>query len=162
MSAHEAIDKVNKVGSGDLEDSSLDKMSTERMAPDKAQFDSAMASATNNTGMVNAEIDPTAKVSKASLMDEIRDLNRRVDFASRATPEKLQAQVQTVIAQIEDIKGKLKTPQLELKSSVRDVLSNKLTSIDDKLKIAPAARKAPSKLVRHMSRNVFSGSSAVK
>jgi len=73
---------------------------------------------------------------RGSLMDEVRNLNYKVDHVSRASPTELAANAEKLIAQIEEAKSKLKTPNLELQDSVQNVLRSKLSHIDDHLKIA--------------------------
>lgn len=73
---------------------------------------------------------------RPSPMDEIRELNQKTTALARATPRELSRQADDVIAQIETLKTKLSTPDLELKSSMQTVLKNKLSHIDENLKAA--------------------------
>ena len=70
-----------------------------------------------------------------SLVDEVRNLNQKAN-AVHGTPHDLITQSHDVIAQIDTLKSKLETPNLELKGSVRNILRNKLEHIDESLKIA--------------------------
>lgn len=108
----------------------MDKMLQETVAPDKVKFDSAM-DVENVSSKINTE-----EQLKTSLMDEIRNLHRQVDVTTRASPEQLGTQVDTVIAKIDDLKAKLNTPNLEIKHSVQNILQNKLDHIDGNLKVA--------------------------
>jgi hypothetical protein len=99
----------------------------ERIAPDKAQFDNLMQQDI-------AQMPQQA--GKNSLMDEVRDLHRKVQDFSKASPDTIFKQTNDVIAQIEDVKTKLATPNLEFKGSVSTLLQNKLSHIDESLKVA--------------------------
>jgi hypothetical protein len=83
-----------------------------------------------------ATVQQTQEVTKKlSPIDELRSLTQQVNQISKANPHDLAAKAHEVIAQIEDIKTKLATPNLELKSSVQHELKNKLTHIDESLRI---------------------------
>ena len=77
----------------------------------------------------------TEKVEN-TLFDEVRNLNKKVNYATRSSPEELAFQAEDVIAQIDTLKTKLETPDLQIKDSVQTVLRKKLNHIDDSLKIA--------------------------
>jgi hypothetical protein len=62
-------------------------------------------------------------------------LDKQVANAGKVSPEHLVAQTQEVIAKIEEIKEKLNSPNLELKGSVQNLLKNKLSHIDENLRI---------------------------
>lgn len=108
----------------------IEQMVQETVTPDKAKFDAALGNDTQVNKVASEE------QLKTSLMDEIRNLHRQVDTATRATPEQLGKQVDTVIAKIDDLKTKLNTPNLEIKQSVHNILQNKLDHIDENLKVA--------------------------
>ncbi|MGK5594191.1 MAG: hypothetical protein ACSNEK_02405 [Parachlamydiaceae bacterium] len=102
-----------------------------RAPPDKDQFD-ALMQAQNQMA-----VDNEAPVSdKTSLMDEVRTVNQKVSSMGKATSTELVEQAHGVISQIEEVKSKLATPNLEIKGSVQTLLRNKLSHIDDNLKIA--------------------------
>ena len=104
----------------------------ERMPPNKERFDALM----NLDQQRTPTVVKTDGVDKSSLMDQIRDINTKVDAVSRASPTELVAQAQTVIKQIEGVKTQLSTPNLEIKGSVQSLLKNKLSHIDESLKVA--------------------------
>ena len=114
----EKISEMSQSGAG--KSAQMNGDAQETVAPDKVKFDAAM------------ESDPISQAKnteeslKTSLMEEIRNLHRQVDATSRSSPEQLGKQVDTVIAQIDDLKTKLSTPNLELKHSVQNILQNKL------------------------------------
>ncbi len=70
-----------------------------------------------------------------SLVDEVRNTNNKSNPISGSTND-LVVQSQQVISQIDELKTKLQTPNLELKAPVRNILRNKLEHIDESLKIA--------------------------
>lgn len=105
---------------------------TKRVSPDKEHFDALMNLDKQRTQTV-VRTEPT---DKTSLMDQIRDINHKVDTVSRASPQQIVAQSQEVIQKIEEVKTKLATPNLELKGSVQTLLKNKLAHIDESLKVA--------------------------
>jgi molecular chaperone GrpE (heat shock protein) len=77
------------------------------------------------------------KTTPSSLMDEVQKLNTKVSKMSHISPEDLKNQAESIIAQIDHVKTQLaQQPQTEIKSSYQTVLRNRLTHIDDNLKIA--------------------------
>lgn len=72
----------------------------------------------------------------ASLMDEVSKLNKNVSSISNLSPENIKSQAKNVIAQIENVKTQLSQAQTEIKPSYQTLLRNRLTHIDDNLKIA--------------------------
>lgn len=71
-----------------------------------------------------------------SLMDEVTKLNTQVSKVSRMSPEQLKAQANDVIAQIDQVKTQLAQTQGEIKPAYQTLLRNRLSHIDDNLKIA--------------------------
>ena len=110
-----------------------------RVAPNKDHFEALMnqqkpvqveaVGAATNTHAVSP-------VQKPSLFDEVKNLNHQVDQVARLSPKDMAMQSEKLIAQIEQVKDQLKTPNLEIKGSVQNLLRNKLTHIDDNLKVA--------------------------
>jgi len=72
----------------------------------------------------------------ASLMDEVSKLNKNVSNISSLSPENIKSQAKDVIAQIENVKTQLSQVQTDIKPSYQTLLRNRLTHIDDNLKIA--------------------------
>lgn len=102
--------------------------------PNKDYFEALMQQGREKNVAEIQAVDPAAR--KPSLMDEVSNLSNRADHIHRGNTKDLVAQAQDVIAQIDTIKDKLNTPNLELKSSVQTLLRNKLTHIDENIKIA--------------------------
>jgi hypothetical protein len=133
----EKIEKISKVkntakaaaapGIDDVED-------LKRLAPNKDHFDNLMTTQkAEKTATIAEKVEP---ISKPTLMDEVRNLNQRVDRFSKVTPKELVAQADEVINQLDTIKQKLKTPSLDLKPATQSVLQNKLAHIDENLRVA--------------------------
>ncbi|KIC71099.1 hypothetical protein [Candidatus Protochlamydia amoebophila] len=76
------------------------------------------------------------KTTPSSLIEEVGKLNTKVAKISTLTPEELRNQAQSVIAQIDQVKTQLSQTQAEIKPSYQNLLRNRLTHIDDNLKIA--------------------------
>ncbi|MCB1113060.1 MAG: hypothetical protein H7A37_01750 [Chlamydiales bacterium] len=125
----EAVEKIAKVSKDLKKVEKVEEQMHQRIEPNKERFDHALR--TDKPELAEQKQQPT----KASLMDEIRDLNKKVDSVAKANPEELKIKVDDLIAKMEEAKNKLKTPGLELKSSVRQVLSNKLSHMDESLRI---------------------------
>lgn len=71
-----------------------------------------------------------------SLMDEVSKLNKNVSSISNLSPENIKTQANNVIAQLENVKTQLSQAQTEIKPSYQTLLRNRLSHIDDNLKIA--------------------------
>lgn len=103
----------------------------ERQAPNRERFDELIG-----TGQERRSIEiRSSEGEKGSLMDQVRELNSKVESVSKASPDVLVAQTQDVIKKIEDVKTQLASPDLQLKDSVQNLLKNKLSHIDDSLKV---------------------------
>lgn len=74
---------------------------------------------------------------KTSLFDEVKNLHTQVGSIAKLGPEDLRSQSKSLIAQIDTVKTKLSESQhTDIKSSYQTLLRNRLTHIDDNLKIA--------------------------
>lgn len=84
-----------------------------------------------------AAANPKQSKSKAtSLMDEVSQLHKNISNISNSNPETIKGQAKDAIAQIEGIKTQLSQAKSEIKPSYQTLLRNRLTHIDDNLKIA--------------------------
>lgn len=130
----EEVKKVAKKAKAAEIPHDLNEAAMERMPPNKDKFDTLVTKVekTEPAVLENRRVD----TQKTSLMDEVRSLDRKVNNVHNITPDKLVAQAQDVVAKIDEIKGKLSSPDLELKGSVQNLLRNKLSHIDENLKIA--------------------------
>jgi len=130
-------DKVEKIAKVDRKAKPVDidiaPDPDKRVAPNKDHFDALLV---QNEQLDTRNPNRIVDTKKTSLMDEVSKLERRVDQAPRSTPQQLVAQAQEVVQKIQEIKDKLNTPNLEIKTSVQNLLRNKLSHIDENLKIA--------------------------
>ncbi len=132
MATEEKIEKIEKVSKNSevSEDALVEDI--ERKAPNQERFEELMGA-----GSQQRSIDIHSPAGeKSSLMDQIRDINSKVDGVTKASPDQLVAQTRDVIKQIEDVKTQLASPDLQLKDSVQNLLKNKLSHIDESLKVA--------------------------
>jgi len=73
----------------------------------------------------------------SSLMEEVKKLNVRVSQASHLNPGDLKNHARDLIAQIENVKTQLTSANAaDIRPSYHNLLKNRLTHIDDSLKIA--------------------------
>lgn len=129
MSEKEQIEKIAKVARGKGVDpaAQIDQVMG-RELPDKEKFDSALKADTSLQAKQTGQ--------EPNLMDEIRSLGRKVDNANKADPQALANQSKDVIAQLEEIKTRLSSPDTEIKGDYQRILRNKLEHINDNLKLA--------------------------
>lgn len=125
------IEKIEKVSSGEAKQGIAEEP-VERVAPNKEHFDSLLQQKDSAT-LVPA---PEAAANKLTLMDTVRDLNYSGAKKGPVTHDSLIVQTKDTIAQIEEVKGLLSSSDIHLKSSVQQLLHNKLTHIDDNLRVA--------------------------
>jgi hypothetical protein len=71
-----------------------------------------------------------------SLMDEVGNLHTNVSNMSQLSPEAIKTQAKQVISQLDQVKSQLSQAKTEIKPSYQTLLRNRLTHIDDNLKIA--------------------------
>lgn len=123
------VEKVEKVGS-ETEAKEVEKLPSERTQPNKERFDSAMTEQ-----KTPAELAPK-QTTQTSLMDTVRDLNYSDAKRGQATYASLVSQTQEALTQMEQVKKILQSPDVKVKQSMQQLLNNKLSHIDDNLKIA--------------------------
>ncbi len=76
------------------------------------------------------------RMNSSSLMDEVKRLNTQASTIGHLSPEDLKVQTSKTIAQIDQVKAQLSQVQGNLKPSYQTLLRNRLTHIDDNVKIA--------------------------
>jgi len=132
------VERIEKLASKDKvsQPIKVDLELESRVAPNKDQFDIMMGHGQPKSPEVEVEASRRIESSKVSLADEIAKLSRRTDQIGRTPPDMLVAQAQEVMTKIDELKGKLNTPNLEIKGSFQNLLSNKLSHIDESLKVA--------------------------
>lgn len=132
----EEIKRVGKALQSSASDDVADVQQLERLPPNKEHFDNLMDKPVDSGTSKTAGAESIEPVSKSSLMDEVRNLNQRVDRFSSVNSKDLVAQASEVINHIGSIKQKLATPNLEIKPGTQTLLQNKLLHIDDNLRVA--------------------------
>lgn len=78
----------------------------------------------------------TSTSGSSSLMDEVSKLNSKGGSFSSGTAEGIKVQAKDAISHIESVKTQLSQVQTEIKPSYQTLLRNRLSHIDDNLKIA--------------------------
>jgi len=163
MALEDKVEKISKI------DKSLKSLSTDvpdtqeqvRVAPNKERFDNLMGNEAEAAAKTESATERVGPVTQSSLMDEVRNLNQKVDRFSKVHPTQLVAQANEVVHHIEEIKQKLATPNLEIKPGTQTLLQNKLLHIDENLRVAlskagveytPPAAHTENKLVNPMER----------
>ncbi len=129
---YEKISKVEEITSKTEKAEKVDIL--DRTSVQEGKFDEFLHKQ-DQSKLVSLPIDTQAK-TRQSLMDEVRDLHTKVEQAGKASAESLAGHARDLIAQIEEVKGKLATSNVEIKGSVQTLLKNKLSHIDENLKIA--------------------------
>lgn len=132
----EAISKLSKAAKTATTEGIEEVQEIARQAPNKEHFDALMQTEqlkSQKAPTTTSAIEPAAKTS---LMDEVRNLNHKVDTLGKVNPKDLVAQADKVVHQIEEIKKKLATQNLDLKPATQTVLQNKLSHIDENLRVA--------------------------
>lgn len=124
--AIDKIDRIKKVSG---------KIQPQALEPNKDYFEALMRQKEVKTEPAITEASELPKKIR-SLFDEAREISQKPEYASRSKPIELVAQTEDIVAQIDVLKTKLETPDLEIKNSVQTILRNKLTHIDDSLKVA--------------------------
>lgn len=77
-----------------------------------------------------------SSTQSASLLDQVSKLNKNLTQISSASPESLKTQAKEMVSQIEQVKTQLANNTGEIKPSYQTLLKNRITHIDDSLKIA--------------------------
>lgn len=85
------------------------------------------------------QVEPSTNSKKPTLMDQVADLNRKTENVKKVQPTDIVAQAEEVTTRMSEIKDQLALPDQSLKPAYRNVLQNKLTHINENLKIALSA-----------------------
>jgi hypothetical protein len=129
-------DKVEKVRKVTSKDTKLKLAAQEeelkRVAPNKERFDNLLQAPKTEKVVTEQRLESSRKTS---LMDESRELNTKYS-KPKVTPSELIAQTEQTVKQIDVIKEQLQNPDLQLKSSVNGVLRNKLSHVDENIRMA--------------------------
>ncbi len=136
MATIEKIDKIKKVkGATKAVKPIAVEEELQRVGPNKDKFDKLMVGKTDQT----QKIQPDLKLDssrKKSPIEEMRDISSASSKPTRVTPPELIAQTQEAINKMEEIKGTLQTPDVQVKESLTPLLDNKLTHINENINAA--------------------------
>lgn len=124
----EKIEKIEKISRGADSTEAVDVQ--ESSTSNKEQFDALMQQELKTADK------PAQQSSGVSLMETVRNSHQTDPRVGQATYENLVLQTKEALVKIEAIKKTLETPDISIKASVRNLLQNKLSHIDDGLKIA--------------------------
>jgi len=127
--------KIERVASLDEKEAQVDKLETkvtERTQPVEGKFESMMD---KKLPEQDAAL-KTAASDKPNVEDIAREQSPVQNQNQAVTNQDLVAQTSEASQRIEQIKAELETPDLDIKKPVRRLMRNKLTHIDDDLRIA--------------------------
>jgi len=117
----------------------VDKVSGEhfqKIAPNREYFDRLMAQKVEKHERMDQM--RVEEASKPTPMEEAQRAQLRIDRAQGTNARELVSQADAAIERMDSVKRKLSTPNIDMKSSVKNVLRNKLAHIDENLKVAMA------------------------
>jgi regulator of replication initiation timing len=130
----EAVKKIDKVLKNDPSGQEI-----ERIPPNKEHFDTLM-STEQRQGTVQppkvTEIAAVEKTHSSSIFDQVKNLDKKVNTISQLSPEDLRNQVRDMIAQMETVKSDLGATKGNIGASYQHLMHNRLTHIDDNIKVA--------------------------
>lgn len=132
------IEKIEKIKSAlKTADGGVDEVQNiDRLPPNKDHFDALVNNSQEQKPARSSLPEKIEPVTKSSLIDEVRNLNVKVDRFSKVNPKNLVAQADEVVKQIDTIKTKLASSELQLKPATQTLLQNKLSHIDENLRVA--------------------------
>ena len=135
--ALEKIEAIKKIGKSKLD--AIDKV---QGPANRDHFESLMLQQQQQKQASTAQkVEPitNSNSKKPSLMDQVADLNRKVDQVKKVQPTDIVAQAQDVMSRMSEIKEQLALPDQSIKPAYRNLLKNKLTHINENLRIALSA-----------------------
>ena len=139
MAIEEKIEAIKKV-SGSKADENLNVVEKVQGVANKDYFEALMLQQQQKKQTTTTqEIEPATTSKKPSLMDQVADLNRKVENVKRVQPTDIVAQAQDVISRMDAIKEQLALPDQSIRPAYQNLLKNKLTHINENLRIALSA-----------------------
>lgn len=131
------IDEIKKIGS-----SKLNANAEAEGLVDKDHFESLMLQQEQQQKQ-QKEVMTVEKIesthTKPTLMEQVAELNKKVDQVKKVQPVDIVAQAQDVMSRMSQIQDQLALPGQAIKPAYRNLLKNKLTHINDNLRIALSA-----------------------
>jgi len=133
--ATEKIEAIKKIGK-----SKVDLADKVKGVANRDHFEALMLQQQQQKQATTAQqIEPASNSKKPSLMDQVADLNRKVEQVKKVQPADIVAQAQDVMNRMSEIKSQLALPDQSVKPAYRNILQNKLTHINENLRIALSA-----------------------
>ncbi len=132
----DANDKIEKITSLDSKESGVDKLGKEvqKTQPVEGKFEAIMDKKVPEQEVAKTVI---PEANKPSVEDVAKDAQGKPIDPGK-TADELAKQTKEASQRIDAIKSELETPELTIKKPVNKLMSNKLTHIDDSLRIALA------------------------
>ncbi len=127
VEAVSGAEKKNAINAQDLQPETVEQ-------PNREKFDSLMTEQTHQVQPI--EPNKNEQITRTSLMDEVHQLNSKVDGLKGASPDDFLSKAKEVSGQMEDLKSKLSSISNLPEGSTHDVLKNKLSHIDESLKVS--------------------------
>lgn len=128
----EAIKKISK--------SKLNEVEKVQGAGNRDHFEALMMQKRQEKqATTTQQTEPISNGKKPTLMDQVADLNRKVEQVKKVQPADIVAQAQDVMSRMSQIKEQLALPDQTIKPAYRNLLKSKLTHINENLQIALSA-----------------------
>jgi len=132
----EAVKKIDKA----LKNKSVEpEPEIERVPPNKEKFDALMSTEQNRDTIQAQKTSESLAVEKTSpapsILDQVRNINKKINNISQLSPEDLRNQVRDVISRLDTVKGELAGAE-GIKPSYQKLMHNRLTHIDDNIRVA--------------------------
>lgn len=128
----EQIEKITEVGKS----MPADVAETKRIVPvNQDYFEALMQQGVKpEKAPANSQL-AIEEIKKPSLMDEVRNANSKVEPVTKLTPGELIAQSEEAFDRIGKVKEIMAAPDIKIKGSYQGLLKNKLSHIDENLRI---------------------------
>jgi hypothetical protein len=141
MAQLEKIEKIKKISKGApaVDHDYMAQQELKRVSPNKEEFDRLLQAPQNGltaqkelTAQKTEHLDPKIK---SSPIDELRDLSTS-SKPTRVTPAELVSQTEKAINKLDEVKGKFQSPDLQIPDSVKTLMQNKITHLNENIRIA--------------------------
>ncbi len=130
--AVDKIEAIKKIGK-----SKTDVANKVNGVANKDHFEALMLQKQQQKQATTAQqTEPATNSKKPTLMDQVAELNRKVEQVKKVQPTDIVAQAQDVMTRMSQIQEQLSVPDQSIKPAYRNILQNKLTHINENLKIA--------------------------
>lgn len=133
-SLEDKIEKVKKISKAEQKVVTPDVAEElQRMAPNKEHFEDLLKQQKPEK-VTQEKVDPIRRGS--SLIDEVQATGSKIDKPTVVTPTELIAQTEQAVTKMDGIKATLERPDQRLRESAVPLLQNKLTHIDENIRVA--------------------------